>query len=430
MNKTLYAILGIADNASPADIQRAYEEKLAALQPGDEMVATALREAWNILGNPERRKRYDASLQNTRAAASAVVYEEVPASSRWPLYLLVGAVIAGGGWFITHKTKKPAQTTQMSQADAALTTDPGSTGQNQPGQASTAPTSHSGPMSAEALFAQASNSIVRVNVLAAGGTPLKIGSGIVIGPGRVITNCHVTNGGAGIRVKIGNSQLDASVSIADEKHDLCQLSVSGLGAPAVSVGRSSGLRVGQKVYAIGSPMGLDLTISDGMISSLRETPEGSVIQTTAPVSPGSSGGGLFDENGTLVGVITFQSSQGQNLNFAIPAEWINTMSPSSAQDGRPSDAIGRGDAPASPDNTSALLGSWHCFDPIGGPGMELTFADNSIFSGSINHRPFSGYYALRGKVLTLGNISVQVEDMSPARMVLITSQGFRLACTH
>lgn len=284
-------------------------------------------------------------------------------------------------------------------------------------------------MSAETLFAQASGSIVRVNVLAANGMQIKIGSGVVIGPGRIITNCHVTNGGSSLRIKSGNAQFDASVSIADEQHDLCQLSVSGLNAPGVAIGSSSHLRVGQKVYAIGSPMGLDLTISDGMISSLRETPEGAVIQTTTPVSPGSSGGGLFDENGTLVGIVTFQSTQGQNLNFAIPAEWINTMSPSSAQNGRPSDAITRNEG-AAPDSQGILLGAWHCFDPVGGMGMELNFSDNNLFSGAINHRPFSGYYALSGNVLTLGNISVRVEDMSASRMVLVTAQGWRLACTH
>lgn len=428
MNKTLYAILGVAENAGPAEIQRAYETKLASLQPGEEMVATALKEAWNILGNPERRKRYDASLLNARSVASSVVYEEAPGSNRWPLYLLVVAIVAGGGWYFTHKTKKPAQIIQTTQSNPPIAETPVAGTQNQPAPETTV--SHNGPMSAEALFAQASSSIVRVNVMAANGAQLKIGSGVVIGPGKVITNCHVTNGGASIRVKSGNSQLDANVNISDEQHDLCQLSVSGLGAPAVAVGHSSNLRVGQKVYAIGSPMGLDLTISDGMISSLRETSEGAVIQTTAPVSPGSSGGGLFDENGTLVGIITFQSTQGQNLNFAIPAEWINSMGPSSAQTGRPSDTVGRNGAPGTPDPHSALLGSWHCFDPVGGTGMELNFADNNIFSGSINHRPFSGYYALNGKVLTLGNINVQVEDMSPTRMVLITTEGFRLACTH
>lgn len=429
MKKTLYTILGLAENASPADIQHAYEARLASLQPGDDMVATALKEAWNILGNPERRKRYDASLLNTRSMANSVVYEEAPSSSRWPIYLLVAAIVAGGGWYFAHKTKKNVQTNQVAQINTPLGGSPNTeTAEQAPTQA--APVSHNGPLSAEALFAQESGSIVRVNVMAANGAQLKIGSGVVIGPGKVITNCHVTNGGASVRVKLGSSQLDASVNIADEQHDLCQLSVAGLSAPAVAVGRSSNLRVGQKVYAIGSPMGLDLTISDGMISSLRETPEGSVIQTTAPVSPGSSGGGLFDENGTLVGIITFQSTQGQNLNFAIPAEWINSMTTTSAQAGRPSDAVGRSGAQGTPDPRNTLLGSWHCFDPVGGTGMELNFADNNIFSGSINHRPFSGYYSLNGKVLTLGNISVQVEDMSSTRMVLITSEGFRMACTH
>lgn len=81
----------------------------------------------------------------------------------------------------------------------------------------------------------------------------------------------------------------------------------GLDAPAAVLGRVANLRVGQKVDAIGSPRGLDLTLSDGLVSSLRETPDGPQIQTSAPISPGSSGGGLFTEDGQLVGIVTYHA---------------------------------------------------------------------------------------------------------------------------
>ena len=87
------------------------------------------------------------------------------------------------------------------------------------------------------------------------------------------------------------------------------------------------VRTGQKVFAIGAPQGLELTISEGIVSSLRETKLGTVIQTTAPISPGSSGGGLFNVSGQLIGITTFQSKTGQNLNFAVPADWIAQMEP-------------------------------------------------------------------------------------------------------
>ncbi|MGH9440374.1 MAG: trypsin-like peptidase domain-containing protein, partial [Terriglobia bacterium] len=81
------------------------------------------------------------------------------------------------------------------------------------------------------------------------------------------------------------------------------------------------LAVGEKVYAIGAPEGLELTISEGLISGLRDFDKERVIQTSAAISPGSSGGGLFDAEGRLVGITTFYLKGGQSLNFALPAEW-------------------------------------------------------------------------------------------------------------
>jgi S1-C subfamily serine protease len=106
--------------------------------------------------------------------------------------------------------------------------------------------------------------------------------------------------------------------------------VPGLGAPAVAIGSADTLRTGQKVFAIGAPQGLELTISDGIVSGMRELPQGRVIQTTAPISPGSSGGPLFDTYGRLVGIMTFQHRTGQNLNFAVPADWIANLRSRSA----------------------------------------------------------------------------------------------------
>jgi serine protease Do len=85
------------------------------------------------------------------------------------------------------------------------------------------------------------------------------------------------------------------------------------------------LAVGTKVYAIGAPQGLELSLSDGVVASLRPLGGSSLIQTTAAISAGSSGGGLFDSLGRLVGITTFQSRTGQNLNFAVPADWINLL---------------------------------------------------------------------------------------------------------
>jgi len=200
-----------------------------------------------------------------------------------------------------------------------------------PSRASSAPAGV--PRNAEQVFAEVSPGIVRVRALDDRGQPVKQGSGVTIGSGRIITNCHVTSGASRVVVLAGRETYSASVRVADEKLDLCSLDVSGFDAPAVTLGSIDTVRTGQRVFAIGAPLGLDLTISEGIVSSLRDMPQGRVIQTSAPVSPGSSGGGLFDTQSRLVGIVTFQTRSGQNLNFAVPADWIAQMSNRSAPGG-------------------------------------------------------------------------------------------------
>ena len=81
----------------------------------------------------------------------------------------------------------------------------------------------------------------------------------------------------------------------------------------------SDLVIGETVYTIGSPKGLDRTFAQGLLSGLRKMDGVEYIQTTAPVSEGSSGGGLFDDRGNLIGITTFTMRGAQNLNFAIAA---------------------------------------------------------------------------------------------------------------
>ena len=109
------------------------------------------------------------------------------------------------------------------------------------------------------------------------------------------------------------------------ERDLCQLEVIWLNRRPVRIVSATQRLVGQRVYAIGTPKGLELTLSEGLISSLRPRARSFVIQTSAPMSRGSSGGGLFDDEGRLVGIAAFQYARGQNLNFAVPASWVTEM---------------------------------------------------------------------------------------------------------
>ncbi len=178
------------------------------------------------------------------------------------------------------------------------------------------------------LFEKLSPSVFVVLAQDARGGALSQGSGVVIGPERIITSCHVLAKAERLRVERGNVSYGATLEFPDTERDLCQLLVRELRAPPVPILGTSALRIGQRVYAIGAPVGLELTMSDGLISSLRG-PDGKapLIQTTAPMSSGSSGGGLFDSEGNLVGIATFglASTKIQNINFAVPAEWIREV---------------------------------------------------------------------------------------------------------
>ena len=178
---------------------------------------------------------------------------------------------------------------------------------------------------AEKVFENAWRSIVLVRV------PGKQGSGVIVKPNLVATNCHVIESGGDIVVyKSDNRRTDkktkfyAQLGQADYRNDLCLLDVAGLWGIPASVRKYDTLRVGEKVYALGSPAGLDLTYTDGVVSQLRNIDDKAVIQTNAAISPGSSGGGLFDSEANLIGITAFgfDKTETEGLNFAIPADLV------------------------------------------------------------------------------------------------------------
>ena len=173
------------------------------------------------------------------------------------------------------------------------------------------------------IFQANAPSIVVVEVYDSAGKLESTGSGVTIATGEVITNCHVAQEGKTLVVRQGKIKYPAQLHYSDRDRDLCQLAVQNFKAPHVTLGNMTSLKVGMRVVAIGAPEGLELSVSEGLIASLREFDStAKLIQTTAPISPGSSGGGLFDEEGHLIGITTFYLAEGQNLNFALPANWI------------------------------------------------------------------------------------------------------------
>jgi serine protease Do len=186
----------------------------------------------------------------------------------------------------------------------------------------------------ENLFEKISPSIWVVTTFDGNERRLAQGSAVVIDIGTLITNCHVLAKAKSFVVKRENVIYGAALVHADVERDLCQIQVRNFNAPAVELATTSSLRVGQRVYAIGNPRGLELSLSDGLISGLRRADDDKtveLIQTTAPISPGSSGGGLFDAQGRLVGITTAIRKDSQNLNFAMPGDWIREV-PARARD--------------------------------------------------------------------------------------------------
>lgn len=178
---------------------------------------------------------------------------------------------------------------------------------------------------AERVFASVSASVV---VVEAGALQ---GSGVVVAARTVATNCHTVGNSEQIAVRRGRVSHAATRLRGDVEKDVCLLTVPTLDAPATTLGQAASLRVGAPVYAVGAPAGLELSLSAGLVSQLRLADTAPLVQTTAAISPGSSGGGLFDERGRLVGLTTFSAESGQALNFALPTEWLTAIL---SEDGR------------------------------------------------------------------------------------------------
>lgn len=172
------------------------------------------------------------------------------------------------------------------------------------------------------VFQDISGSVVVVQNYDSSNKLQSMGSGIILPSGNVATNCHVIDKAGRLAIIYQKKEYPAKALYTDRFRDVCALTVSGLQASQLTLGNTNQLKVGSKVYAIGAPQGLELTFSDGIISGLRVVDKGNYIQSTAPISLGSSGGGLFDENARLIGLPTYFFKQGQQLNFALPVEWV------------------------------------------------------------------------------------------------------------
>ena len=182
------------------------------------------------------------------------------------------------------------------------------------------------------------------------GKSVTLGTGFVTSAdGQVATNFHVVDGASEIFVKCGERvPVRGQLVRADKTVDLAvvQTNIRVL-APLTISDADPGMLVGQPVYVIGSPQGLEGTISNGLISGMRQRNGAPLIQISAPISHGSSGGPVILSNGSVIGVATAVLEEGQNLNFAVPAVLLRSLA-----------NVAGPQTPGTPELKSAGLSGW------------------------------------------------------------------------
>jgi len=179
-------------------------------------------------------------------------------------------------------------------------------------------------LSAEQIYEKVKDAVVMIYAYDYSEELAAQGSGVVLNDkGYVVTNYHVLSGSERLEIMHGEEIIPyVDIIGIDVEKDILILKIEEKKFPAVKLGDAKELKVGQRVYAIGSPMGFENTISEGIISGLRSYEELSknYIQITASISPGSSGGAVVNDKGELIGISTLTAKEGQNLNFAIPID--------------------------------------------------------------------------------------------------------------
>lgn len=174
--------------------------------------------------------------------------------------------------------------------------------------------SDGGELKPRAVFERVSPAVYVVRV------PGAQGSAVAVSERELLTNCHVLGARTEATLEHEGRKTRARLVSANARADRCILQSDAPLARWVRVRPFADVKVGEPAYTIGAPKGLELTIAEGIVSSKRTADGDRIVQTSAPISSGSSGGGLFDAQGHLIGITTWMRRDAQNLNFAIAAE--------------------------------------------------------------------------------------------------------------
>lgn len=178
-------------------------------------------------------------------------------------------------------------------------------------------------LNASDIYSKSKEKVALIICYDQNGIPVSQGSGFFISKDSLVTNHHVIEGATRVDIKIiGEEKIirGSKIISASEKYDLAIIKTKQE-FNFFKIDSLNSENVGSKVFTIGNPRGLEGTISEGIISAKRKE-DYDLIQITAPISPGNSGGPLINEKGNVIGISTFTLTNSQNLNFAVPIKYI------------------------------------------------------------------------------------------------------------
>jgi hypothetical protein len=184
------------------------------------------------------------------------------------------------------------------------------------------PTTFWAQQDAAEVYRQAKDAVVLIE------TEHRIGTGVIVSAdGWIVTNYHVVAGERSITIRFasGLGLVATELVASDSDADLAVLKLNGTGFAHLDLGDSDSLAIGQRIFVISSPMGLQGSVTEGLISAVREIRGAKRLQISAPISPGSSGGPVLDQAARVVGIATATIEGAQNLNLAIPASTIQAL---------------------------------------------------------------------------------------------------------
>ena len=283
---SLYDILGVYRSSSAKDIDRAFKRMRAEMEkdaaPPEQV--TLVRQAHEVLSDPQKRAQYDASLRSDEFLRPEG--RPMPAAVKWtPIGLAVVAAFVGL-WFLFR---------------------PSGDGERIPAE----------------IVAAAAPSVGRVQVIDIQGRATPLANAFAIDQGVMVTTCQGFRANTQVVVKFGPRTASAAVSRTNAKRNLCRLSVVGAGSWPLGV-NATPPQVGDKVYAVSTNAAGETVLVDAKVRALLPFEGAQAIELSVPVEPTQSGGPLLDTRGRVIGVLTTQHGF-VGKNIALPAAWLAEM---------------------------------------------------------------------------------------------------------